>query len=113
MLITAVLCLCAAVVIAALGVWLLTRARSGDAIQLALRGVAPTQLAAAAMLAAGGTVALSSRPDTAAVVVVVCVVGAVSTVAAGCWRAPVAAHARRAHCPAAERLCALASFSCG
>jgi hypothetical protein len=52
-----------------------------------LRGVAPTQLAAAAMLASGGTVALSSRPDTALVVVIVCVIGAVSTVAAGCWQA--------------------------
>ena len=87
MLIAAVLCLCAAVVIAALGVWLLTRARSGDPTALVLRGVAPTQLAAAAMLAAGGTVALSSHPDTALVVLVVCVVGAGSTVAAGCWQA--------------------------
>ena len=51
-----------------------------------LRGVAPTQLAAAAMLAAGGAVALSSRPETALVVVIVCVIGAVSTVAAGCWQ---------------------------
>ncbi len=39
------------------------------------------------MLAAAGTVALSSRPDTALVVVIVCVIGAVSTVAAGCWQA--------------------------
>jgi len=50
MLIAAVLCLCAAVVIAALGVWLLARPHTTDAAQLVLRGVAPTQLAAAAML---------------------------------------------------------------
>ena len=97
--------------IAALGVWLLTRAPSGDASQLALRGVAPTQLAAAAMLAAGGTVALSSRPDTAAVVVVVCVVGAVSTVAAGCWQAAkvVASREPAGTCGGA---CATCTLSC-
>jgi len=87
MLIVAVLCLCAAVAIAGLGVWLLTRTRSADPAQIVLRGVAPTQFAAAAMLGAAGTVALSSRPDTALVVLIVCVIGAVSTVAAGCWQA--------------------------
>ena len=87
MFIVAVLCLCAAVAIAGLGVWLLARPRSADTAQSVLRGVAPTQLAAAAMLASAGAVALSSRPDTALVVVIVCVVGAVSTVAAGCWQA--------------------------
>jgi hypothetical protein len=51
-----------------------------------LRAVAPTQLTAAVMLAAGGVVALSTRPETGVVVLVVCVVGAVSTIAAGCWR---------------------------
>lgn len=86
MFLVAVLCLCAAVAIAGLGVWLLARPRSTDPAQLVLRGVAPTQLAAAAMLASAGTVALSSRPDTALVVVIVCVIGAVSTVAAGCWQ---------------------------
>jgi hypothetical protein len=86
MLIAAVLCLCAAVATAALGVWLLTRPRSGDFVRQVLRGVAPTQLAAAVMLAAGGAVALSTRPDTGLVVVLVCVIGAVSTVAAGCWQ---------------------------
>ncbi len=85
--IVAVLCLCAAVAIAGLGVWLLARPKSADPTQQVLRGVAPTQLAAAAMLASAGTVALSSRPDTALVVVIVCVIGAVSTVAAGCWQA--------------------------
>ena len=51
-----------------------------------LRAVAPTQFAAAAMLAAGGLVALSAKPQTGVLVVVVCVVGAVGTVAAGCWQ---------------------------
>lgn len=83
----AVLCFSAAVVIAALGGWLLWAPAPGDPKRQVLRGVAPTQLAAAAMLACAGTVALSSRPDTAFVVVIVCVIGAVSTVAAGCWQA--------------------------
>ena len=86
MLIAAVLCLCAAVAIAAAGGWLLTRPHSGDPVRQILRAVAPTQLAAAVMLAAGGAVALSARPETALLVVIVCVVGAVSTVAAGCWQ---------------------------
>jgi hypothetical protein len=86
MLIAAVLCLCAAVATAAVGLWLLSRPRSGDYVRQVLRAVAPTQLAAAVMLAAGGVVALSTRPDTGVLVVIVCVVGAVSTVAAGCWQ---------------------------
>jgi hypothetical protein len=86
MLIAAVLCLCAAVATAAVGVWLLSRPSSGDFVRQVLRGVAPTQLAAAVMLAAGGAVALSTRPDTGVLVVSVCVIGAVSTVAAGCWQ---------------------------
>jgi hypothetical protein len=86
MLIAAVLCLCAAVATAALGVWLLSQPSPADPVRQVLRAVAPTQLAAAVMLAVGGAVALSSRPDTALVVVIVCVVGAVSTVAAGCWQ---------------------------
>lgn len=85
--IVAVICFCAAAATAAPGVWLLTRPRSADPTQSVLRGVAPTQLAAAAMLASAGTAALSSHPDTALVVVVVCVVGAAGTVAAGCWQA--------------------------
>lgn len=86
MLIAAVLCLCAAVATAAAGVWLLTRPHSGDFVRQLLRGVAPTQLAAAVMLAAGGGVALSARPEMGLVVVIVCVAGAVGTVAAGCWQ---------------------------
>ena len=86
MLMAAVLCLCAAVATAAVGLWLLTRPHSGDYVRQVLRAVAPTQLAAAVMLAAGGVVALSTRPATGLLVVIVCVVGAVSTVAAGCWQ---------------------------
>ncbi|ORB61378.1 hypothetical protein [Mycolicibacterium tusciae] len=113
MFIVAVLCLCAAVAIAGLGVWLLARPRSADPIQSVLRGVAPTQLAAAAMLAAAGTVALSSHPDTALVVVVVCVVGAVSTVAAGCWQAAKVIASREAvGADACAGACATCTLSC-
>ncbi|MBB2989041.1 flagellar biosynthesis protein FlhB [Mycolicibacterium iranicum] len=86
MLVAAVVTLCAAVVIAALGAWSLMRRPSEDFVQHVLRAVAPTQLAAAVMLAAGGVVALSARPSTAVVVLIVCVVGALGTVAAGCWQ---------------------------
>jgi hypothetical protein len=86
MLIAAVLCLCAAVATAAIGLWVLTRPRSADYVRQVLRAVAPTQLAAAVMLAAGGVVALSTRPEMGVLVVIVCVIGAVSTVAAGCWQ---------------------------
>ena len=100
MLIAAVLCLCAAVAIA--GTWRLA-ADAGPTPAIrpqVLRAVAPTQLAAAVMLAAGGTVALSAKPQTGLVVVIVCVVGAVSTVAAGCWQsAKVVARARGAGQP--------------
>lgn len=118
MLIAAVLCLCAAAVTAALGLWLLTRPRSSDPVQQVLRTVAPTQLAAAAMLAAGGSVALSARPQTGLLVVVVCVVGAVGTVAAGCYQSAKAvarqeeadeAHAATAGCAGA---CASCTLSC-
>jgi hypothetical protein len=70
------------------------------------------------MLASAGTVALSSRPDTALVVVIVCVIGAVSTVAAGCWQAAkviatseaVAAASGADGCAGA---CATCTLSCG
>jgi hypothetical protein len=86
MLIAAVLCLCAAVAIAGGGLFLLTRPAAADPVRQVLRAVAPTQLAAAVMLTAGGVVALSARPQMGLVVVVVCVIGAVCTVAAGCWQ---------------------------
>ncbi len=110
MLIAAVLCLCAAVATAAGGMWLLTRPRPRDPVRQVLRAVAPTQLAAAAMLAAGGVVALSARPETGVLVVIVCVVGAVSTVAAGCWQsAKVVARNEAAGCGGG---CATCTLSC-
>src|SRR6476646_288546 len=86
MLFAAVGCLCAAVATAAVGGWTLSRPRSADMVRQVLRAVAPTQLAAAAMLTVAGVVALSSRPQTGVVVVIVCVIGAIATVAAGCWQ---------------------------
>lgn len=115
MLLAAVLCLCAAVAIAAVGLWLLARPHSGDYVQQVLRAVAPTQLAAAVMLAAGGVVALSTRPATGVLVVIVCVVGAVGTVAAGCWQsAKVVARdqARRPAGAGCEGACASCTLSC-
>ncbi|MCH9641112.1 MAG: hypothetical protein K0U70_14835 [Actinomycetia bacterium] len=86
MLVAAVLCLCAAVVTAAQGLWSLTRPPSPDYVRQVLRGVAPIQLAAAVMLAAGAAVAIAASPPTSVVVLIVSVVGAVFTVAAGCWQ---------------------------
>lgn len=118
--ITAVLCLCAAVVIGIVGVWLLVRPRPADPVQQVLRAVAPVQLAAAVMLAAGGVVALSARPETAIVVVSVCVIGAVGTIAAGCWhsakmvaRSQVASSAAGAGCGSGgNSACASCTLSC-
>jgi hypothetical protein len=116
MLIAAVLCLCAAVATAGLGVWLLSRPKSGDYVRQVLRGVAPIQLAAAVMLAAGGVVALSARPQTGLLVVLVCVIGAISTVAAGCWQSAkvVAATAARNTEAAGDcgGACATCTLSC-
>ena len=81
-----------------------------------LRAVAPTQLAAAVMLAAGGVVALAASPQTGVLVVIVCVVGAVGTVAAGCWQsaryAAARAEAVAAEAPAARGSCAVCTLSC-
>ena len=115
MLIAAVLCLCAAVATAACGVWLLTRARFGDPVRQVLRTVAPTQIAAAVMLAAAGVVALSAAPETGVLVVTVCVVGALSTVAAGCWQsAKVVTRSQSAPAPAVNcgGTCATCTLSC-
>ena len=121
MLIAAVLCLCAAVATAALGLWLLTRPRTADPVRQVLRAVAPTQLAAAVMLTAGGLVALSAKPQTGVLVVVVCVVGAVATVAAGCWQSAKMVASSAAQSPGAQRpssavgcggACATCTLSC-
>jgi hypothetical protein len=86
MLIAAVLCLCVAVATAGVAAWSLNRPYAADPVRQVLRAVAPTQFAAAAMLAAGGVVALSAPAQMGSLVLVVCVVGAVGTVAAGCWQ---------------------------
>ncbi|MCV7075845.1 hypothetical protein [Mycobacterium szulgai] len=86
MFIAGVLCMCAAVASAAFGVWSLAHQPAADSTQLALRAVAPTQLAAAIMLAAGGVVALATSPHAAVVVVIVCVAGALGTLATGSWQ---------------------------
>ena len=56
MLIAGVVCVCAAGVLAALGLWSLARPdtnRATNGAELVMRAVAPPQLAAAVMLAAG------------------------------------------------------------
>lgn len=82
--------MCAAGVLAALGLRSLTRPAggdgAGDSAELVMRAVAPPQLAAAMMLATGGTVALAAPCGSALTVVCVCIVGAVGTVAAGSWQ---------------------------
>lgn len=89
MLIAGVVCVCAAGVLAALGLWSLARPVTNtatDSAELVMRAVAPPQLAAAVMLAAGGAVALAAPPGSALTVVCVCIVGAVGTVGAGSWQ---------------------------
>ena len=110
MLIAAVLCLCAAAATAASGLWTLTRPRSDDQVRLVLRAVAPTQLAAAAMLAAGGTVALLAQRQIGVTILVMCVVGAVGTVAAGCYQAAKSAVRSQPAAPSAG--CAGSCQSC-
>ncbi|MCV7352645.1 hypothetical protein [Mycobacterium parmense] len=86
MLIAGVLSMCAAGACAGFGIWSLAHNQTVDITAVALRAMAPTQLAAAVMLTAGGIVALSASPHTALVVLIVCVVGALGTLAAGSWQ---------------------------
>jgi hypothetical protein len=86
MLIAGMLCMCAAVASAGFGTWSLSQSQTVNSTQVALRAMAPTQLAAAVMLTAGGVVALAAAPGTALVVVIVCVAGALGTLAAGSWQ---------------------------
>jgi hypothetical protein len=111
MLIAAVLSLCAAAVTAALGLWSLTRSRADDPVGQVLRAVAPTQLAAAVMLAAGGAVALAAPPHTGVLALVVCVVGAVGTVAAGCYQ-NARIVAQREAAASCSGTCASCTLSC-
>ncbi|BBY18612.1 hypothetical protein [Mycolicibacterium litorale] len=111
MVVAAVLCLCAAVAVGILGLWLLSRPRTDDPRRQILRAVAPTQLAAAVMLAAGGVVALAAPSHTGVLAVIACVVGALGTVVAGCWQsAKVVAQAEAA--TVADADCAGACASC-
>jgi hypothetical protein len=112
MLIAAVLCLCAAVIFAAFGLWLLSRPRTGDPVRQVLRSVAPTQLAAAVMLGAGGVVALSTRPETGVLVVIVCVAGALGTVAAGSWQSAKYVARSESAAPGCGGGCATCTLSC-
>lgn len=107
MLIAGVVCLCAAIAVAATGVYILTRPRSADLTQQVLRAVAPVQLAAAMMLAVAGVVALAAPAHTGLVVMIVCVVGAVGTIAAGSWQG-----ARFATRPQPASDCASSCGSC-
>ncbi|HEY1841911.1 MAG TPA: hypothetical protein VGG53_17135 [Mycobacterium sp.] len=86
MLIAGVLCVCAAMVMAVLGLRSLARPAGTGTAGLILRSVAPPQLAAAIMLAAGGTVALAAPVATALPVICVCAIGALGTLGAGSYQ---------------------------
>lgn len=65
MFLAGVLCMCAAAASALFGSWSLFHTPTADPTALALRAMAPTQLAAAVMLAAGGVVAVAAPGHTA------------------------------------------------
>jgi hypothetical protein len=115
MLIAGVLCMCAAVAAAGFGTWSLSHKQAADnaaATQLALRAMAPTQLAAAVMLGAGGMVALAASPNTALVVLIVCITGALGTLATGSWQTARFALRRAAAAPVCVGDCAACTQSC-
>jgi hypothetical protein len=112
MLIAGVLCMCAAVASAGFGTWSLSHNQTVDASQVALRAMAPTQLAAAVMLAAGGVVALAASPHTGLVVLIVCVAGALGTLATGSWQSARFALRQEAAAPACGGTCAVCTQSC-
>jgi hypothetical protein len=112
MLIAGVLSMCAAVACAGFGTWSLARNQNLDATALALRSMAPTQLAAAVMLTAGGVVALAAAPHTALVVLIVCVAGALGTMAAGSWQSARFAMRQEAAAPSCAGNCVGCTQSC-
>jgi hypothetical protein len=112
MLIAGVLCTCAAVASAGFGAWSLSQGRTADTMQLALRAMAPTQLAAAVMLTAGGVVALAASPHTALVVLIVCVAGALGTLAAGSWQSARFALSQASAAAACGGNCGVCAQSC-
>jgi hypothetical protein len=112
MLIAGVLCMCAAVASAGFGTWSLSHNQTVDTTALALRAMAPTQLAAAVMLAAGGVVALAASPRTALVMLIVCVAGALGTLAAGSWQSARFALRHEAAPAGCGGNCAVCTQSC-
>lgn len=102
----------AAVASAGFGTWWLGRNRDRGPAALALRAMAPTQLAAAVMLAAGGAVALVAAPRTALVVVIACVAGALGTLAAGSWQSARYALRREVAASGCGNDCAVCPQSC-
>ena len=113
MLIAGLVCMCAAVASAGFGTWSLAHNQTADgSTALALRAMAPTQLAAAVMLAAGGAVALAASPHTALVVLIVCVAGAFGTLATGSWQSARFALSREAAAGGCAGSCAVCTQSC-
>lgn len=112
MLIAGVLCMCAAAASAGFGTWSLSHNQAADITRLALRAMAPTQLAAAVMLAAGGVVALAASPRTALVVLIVCVAGAFGTLGAGSWQSARFALRQEAVTPSCAGNCGVCAQSC-
>jgi hypothetical protein len=110
MLIAGVVCVCVAVVMAARGLWSLSRPVATGTTRVVMRTVAPPQLAAAVMLAAGGAVALAAPRDTALPVVGVCIAGAVGTVAVGAWQS--ARYALRREAAGCDGACATCTLAC-
>lgn len=102
MFLAGVLCMCAAAASALFGSWSLFHTPTADPTALALRAMAPTQLAAAVMLAAGGVVAVAAPGHTALMVVIVCIAGAVGTLAAGSWQSAQYALRRETASPTAN-----------
>ena len=112
MLIAGVVCMCAAVASAGFGTWSLSHSQTVDITQMALRAMAPTQLAAAVMLAVGGAVALAASPHTALVVLIVCVAGALGTLATGSWQSARLALRQEVAAPGCSGNCAVCTQSC-
>ena len=112
MLIAGVVCMCAAVASAGFGTWSLSHSQTVDTTQMALRAMAPTQLAAAVMLAVGGAVALTASPHTALVVLIVCVAGALGTLATGSWQSARFALRQEVAAPGCSGNCAVCTQSC-
>jgi hypothetical protein len=116
MLIAGLVCVCAAAVLAALGLRSLWRPVAADTTQLVMRSVAPPRLAAAVMLGAGGAMALGAPHDAGlhvvGVCVGVCIVGAVGTVAAGAWQSARYALRRDAAAANCRGDCPTCTFAC-